>query len=126
MACSDASSSASASASTSSPSPAAAAPAGYKDFDVKLAKKLIADGALVLDVRTPGEFASGHVNGATLLPIQELDRRMAEVEKLTGGDKTKPIVVYCASGVRSGKAKQMLMQQGYTKVQNAGGVRPLL
>lgn len=94
---------------------------GLRDRDVGLAKKLIAEGAVVLDVRTPGEFASGHVKEAKLIPVQELAGRMAEVDKLTRGDKDKPIVVYCAAGARAGKAKQMLVRAGYKNVMNAGG-----
>lgn len=98
---------------------------GLPDRDPALAKKLIAEGAVLLDVRTPQEWEGGHAAGATLIPIQELPGRMAEVSKLAGGDKDKPIVVYCASGARSGRAKQMLLKEGYTKVTNVGGLRAL-
>ena len=96
-----------------------------RDRDIGLAKNLISEGALVLDVRTPGEFASGHVKEAKLIPVQELSGRLAEVEKLTGGDKQKPIVVYCAAGRRAAQAKDMLQRAGYQKVLNAGGYSDL-
>ena len=78
-----------------------------------------------LDVRSQQEWEGGHAAGATLIPINEFQGRLADIEKLTGGDKSKPIVVYCASGARSGRAKDMLVKAGYTKVTNVGGLRAL-
>ncbi len=101
------------------PPPTSAKPAKpAKDPDT--ARKLIAGDALVIDVRTPDEFGEGHLPRATNIPIQAFAQRIAEVDKLTGGDKTKPLVVYCASGNRSGKAKQQLEAAGYTQVVNGG------
>lgn len=84
------------------------------------AKEKIKQGARVIDVRTPGEFASGHYPGATNIPLQELEGRIAEV-----GDKRSPVVVYCASGMRSAKAAQVLSAAGFADVTNAGGLRSL-
>lgn len=100
-------------------------PAGLPDRDPALAKKLIAEGAVVIDVRTAGEFAGGHHTGATLIPVAEFGSRLAEVEKLTGGDRNKPVVLYCASGGRSGQAKKLLLGAGYTQVTNVGGLSAL-
>lgn len=108
----------------STPADPVAAP-GLRDRDVGLAKKLIAEGAVVLDVRTPAEFATGHLPEATLIPVQELAERFAEVEQLAKGDKEKPIVVYCASGRRATSAKEMLVRAGYKNVMNAGGYSDL-
>lgn len=106
----------------SSDQPAASqAPAKPAPKDPRAARKLIAEGAVVIDVRTAGEYAEGHLPQATLIPIDELAQRIVEVEQLTKGDKTKPIVVYCASGVRSRKAKQQLDSAGYQQVVNGGG-----
>lgn len=91
------------------------------DDDVAAARRLMAAGAVVLDVRTPAEHAGGAIEGATLIPIQELPERISDVTSLAGGDKSKPIVVYCASGRRAGKAKEMLAANGFTNVVNAGG-----
>ena len=74
-------------------------------------------GALILDVRTPGEFASGGYPKARNIPLQSLG---AQLEKL--GAKTQSIVVYCASGTRSSQAVQMLRRAGFTDVVNAGGL----
>jgi phage shock protein E len=96
---------------------------GLKDHDPALAKQLVREqGALLLDVRSQGEFDSGHVEGATLVPVDELESRLAEIETATGGDKTKPIVVYCRSGRRSAAAKQALLAAGYTQVSDLGGM----
>ncbi|MFZ5629604.1 MAG: rhodanese-like domain-containing protein [Spirochaetota bacterium] len=83
--------------------------------------KALLDGkATVVDVRTPGEFASGHHPRAVNIPVDQVQSRIAEF-----GDKAKPVVVYCASGVRSGRAKQILQSAGYKDVTNAGGFRDL-
>ena len=98
------------------------APAATKPGkDPAKAREMIAAGAIVVDVRTPDEFAAGSVPGAANIPIQDFAGRIAEVEKLAGGDKTRPIVVYCASGNRSSKAKTQLEAAGYTQVVNGGG-----
>lgn len=76
--------------------------------------------ALVVDVRTPGEFASGHHPRAVNIPVDQVESRLKEF-----GDKSQPIVVYCASGVRSSRAKQTLESAGYSSVINAGGFRDL-
>lgn len=76
--------------------------------------------ALVVDVRTPGEFASGHHPRAINIPVDQVASRVSEF-----GEKSKPIVVYCASGNRSGRAKQTLESLGYSSVVNGGGFRDL-
>ena len=113
--------------SKSEPTPAAApagqtAPAGR---DPATARRLIGEGAVVLDVRTPEEFAKGHLPTAHSLPIGELAGRMSEVAERTGNDRGKPIVVYCAAGGRAAKAKRELEAAGYTNVVNGGGLDEL-
>lgn len=70
-------------------------------------------GAILLDVRMPAEFASGHVDGSINIPVQDLSSRVSEL------DLSKAILVYCASGMRSAKAKQLLENFGATEVYNA-------
>ncbi len=82
------------------------------------AHQLVKDGALLLDVRTPEEFASGHLDGATNVPVQVLESKL---ETLTA-KKDQPIVVYCRSGHRSSSAAELLKKGGYTKVQNLGAM----
>lgn len=84
---------------------------------VEDAKGLVQNGALLLDVRTPQEFAAGHIDGAVNIPVQELSGRMDELK-----DKERPIVVYCRSGARSGQAQSMLQGQGYEAVHNLGAM----
>lgn len=81
------------------------------------ARRLVADGARLVDVRTPGEFAAGHLPGAVNIPVQELDRRMAELDA-----KDRPIVLYCRSGNRSGHAARMLEGAGYSQVHDLGAM----
>ncbi|RME14476.1 MAG: rhodanese-like domain-containing protein [Bdellovibrio sp.] len=95
---------------------------GLPDRDPQLAKKLVEEqGALLLDVRTPGEYERGHIKGAKLLPIQDFERQIQKIEEWTKGDKSKPIVVYCQSGGRAARAKEILLKYGYKKVTNLGG-----
>jgi phage shock protein E len=89
--------------------------------DPQKARELIAQGAVVLDVRTPDEFGGGHLASSTNVPIDTFADHLADVDKLAGGDKTKPIVVYCAAGRRAAKAKAQLDAAGYKNVVNGGG-----
>ena len=74
------------------------------------------ENALIIDVRSAGEFAMGHVEGALNIPVESISpHNLASLQ-----DKTQTLVVYCASGMRSGYARTMLMQMGYTNVINAG------
>lgn len=77
--------------------------------------------ALVLDVRNQDEFERGHLAQARLIPVAELEARIPEVESAVGGDKSRKIVAYCGSGRRSGRAKELLEQHGFTNVVNGGG-----
>jgi phage shock protein E len=99
-----------------------AASTGLPDRDPRLAHELIANGGVLLDVRTPAEFATRHVEGAVNIPVDELLGRTADVERLAGGDKNKPIVVYCGSGKRAARAKGMLLEAGFKQVTNLGSL----
>jgi phage shock protein E len=88
----------------------APAPAPGK-VDGAAAKSLVASGARVVDVRTADEFASGHVPGAINIPYDELPGRAAEI-----GPPSTPVVLYCASGNRSGVAVKALRKAGYTRL----------
>jgi rhodanese-related sulfurtransferase len=81
------------------------------------AHALVRDGAPLVDVRSPGEFASGHLDGARNIPVQTLG---GQAESL--GKKDQPIVVYCASGTRSAMARSMLKAKGFTQVYNLGAM----
>lgn len=74
--------------------------------------------AVLLDVRTEQEFASGHINGAVLIPVDEITARLAELPE----DKNTPIIVYCRSGNRSATAARLLTKAGYRSVYDLGGI----
>jgi len=84
--------------------------------------QMIENGALLVDVRTPSEYNAGHLPNARLIPIGQLSARLEEF----GKDKNRPVVVYCASGGRSGKAKSILEANGFTQVVNAGGYEAMM
>ncbi len=78
--------------------------------------EMIKAGGQVVDVRSPEEFRDGFYPGAVNIPVSDLGRRMAELKKDQG------VVLYCASGARSGMAARILKQAGFTQVVNAGGL----
>jgi len=79
--------------------------------------ELLAEGAILVDVRTNGEYASGHLEGAVNLPYTEI--HASAPENLP--DKSCPVIVYCATGKRSAQAKNSLDCLGYEAVYDAGG-----
>lgn len=72
---------------------------------------------MILDVRTPGEFSGGFIEGAVNIPVREV----AGDQRITSLDKAKPIFVYCLSGARSASAANMLRSSGYSKVYELTG-----
>jgi phage shock protein E len=77
------------------------------------------DDVIWVDVRTPGEFAEGHVEGATNIPYTEIVERVGEVTS----DKKATLYLYCRSGRRSGIARDALRRAGYENVINIGGLQ---
>jgi NADPH-dependent 2,4-dienoyl-CoA reductase/sulfur reductase-like enzyme/rhodanese-related sulfurtransferase len=80
----------------------------------------IADKSLLLDVRTPSEFASGHIPNAFNIPVDELRSRLVELPK------DRPIVAYCQVGQRGYLATRILMQAGYDVMNLGGGYKTFL
>ena len=80
-------------------------------------KEKIAAGAKIVDVRSPAEFKDEAYPGAINIPLPLLPLKMKELEP-----KNTPIVLYCASGARSGQGMRFLKQNGFTDVINAGGL----
>jgi phage shock protein E len=72
---------------------------------------------LLLDVRSPQEFAEGHVAGALNIPFNEVRDRVTEL----GDDKAREVVVYCRSGKRAGLAEKTLRKLGFTAVLHLTG-----
>ncbi|GAA5027045.1 hypothetical protein GCM10011506_13270 [Marivirga lumbricoides] len=79
-------------------------------------KKLISEGAIILDVRTKDEFQSGHIKNSFNIPVSSLANNLNKLR-----DKDMPIITCCASGMRSSRAKSILIAKGYHKVYNGGG-----
>lgn len=75
---------------------------------------VIERGAVIVDVRTPGEYAGGHIKGSINIPLDSLNSQMSKLKR------DKPVITCCASGMRSGSAKAMLLANGFTEVHNAG------
>ncbi len=76
---------------------------------------------LIVDVRTPAEFATGAYPGAINIPLDEVQNRVTEF-----GSKDREIVVYCASGGRSGYAQRILAQLGFKNLTNGGGIAQMM
>ena len=77
-------------------------------------KAVIDEGAFLVDVRTPGEFAEGHVKGSVNIPLDSIPNQLAKFKS------KKNIIVFCRSGMRSSQAKNILQQNGFTNVINGG------
>lgn len=85
------------------------------------AAELVSAGAVLVDVRTEGEFAAGHIEGALWLPLDRLERDIARAIP----DPARPLILYCRSGARSGHACTLVSRLGYGKATNGGGYRAL-
>ena len=86
-----------------------------EELQAKLAKK---DNFVLLDVRTPEEFAEGHIGGAVLLPYDQVEQKATDILPV----KDKSIIVYCRSGRRSAIAAESLRGLGYKDVKDFGGI----
>ncbi|MDD5151072.1 MAG: rhodanese-like domain-containing protein [Flavobacterium sp.] len=78
--------------------------------------ELVQQGAIVLDVRTKGEYMGGHIKGSINISVDTLKNNLGKLK-----DKNKPIITCCASGMRSASAKSILAANGYAQVYNGGG-----
>ncbi|MBM4765182.1 rhodanese-like domain-containing protein [Bacillus sp. B15-48] len=89
---------------------------GYENISITEAKQLIDDSEVtILDVRTPEEYNEGHIPNATLLPLQELEGRLNEL------NKEETFLIVCRSGNRSTQASKMLTEHGFANVYNMTG-----
>jgi len=75
---------------------------------------MIKEGAFLVDVRAPGEFSGGHVNGSVNIPLDNVSSQLSKFKN------QKNIIVFCQSGRRSSMAKTILEQNGFTNVANGG------
>jgi len=83
----------------------------------EFSNKVTEAGIIILDVRTPGEFSGGHINGALLIDFQSgnFENEIASL------DKSKTYAVYCRSGNRSGEAVKVMSDAGFTNLYNLDG-----
>ncbi|WP_295651166.1 rhodanese-like domain-containing protein [uncultured Mucilaginibacter sp.] len=81
--------------------------------------KLIAEGAKIIDVRSPGEFAGGHIKSSVNIPLGSPEKSFSKFKK------DDVIITCCASGMRSASAKSILKSKGYTQVYNGGSWQSL-
>lgn len=77
--------------------------------------ELVKQGATIVDVRSRGEYQTGHIKGSVNIPLDTLSSQMSKI------NKQKPVITCCASGMRSAQAKSMLKSQGFAEVHNGGG-----
>ena len=78
-------------------------------------KELMQNGATIVDVRTTGEYQTGHIKGSVNIPLDSLSSNLSKLKK------DKPVITCCASGMRSASAKSILKSNGFTDVYNGGG-----
>jgi phage shock protein E len=77
-------------------------------------KELVNNGAVIIDVRSPGEYKSGHIKGSRNFPLDTIGNKVNDLKKLN-----KPVITVCRSGARSGMAKGILKSAGI-EVYNGG------
>jgi|SRR5665647_265600 len=77
--------------------------------------ELVKGGAVILDVRTKGEYGSGHIRGSVNIPVDQLHKNLHKLK-----DKKRPVITCCESGMRSYSAKGILKSNGFTNVHNGG------
>lgn len=84
---------------------------GMKSVDYSM---LVKNGAQIVDVRTKAEYSGGHLSGSINIPLQELEKGMKKLKK------DKPVILCCASGMRSASAKGIFVRYGFKEVYNGG------
>jgi len=77
-------------------------------------QEVISNGAIILDVRTKGEYQSGHLSNSINIPVDNLQGNLKKL------DKNRPIITCCASGARSASARRVLLSNGFEQVYNGG------
>lgn len=82
-------------------------------------KNFVANGALIIDVRTSGEYRDGHIKGSTNIPLDQIETQISALQKLN-----KPVIVCCRSGLRSAQAASILKSNSI-EVLNGGGWQSL-
>ncbi len=88
-----------------------------QQYNCSSVQELLGAGGQLIDVRTPVEFNRGALEGAVNMPIESFQSLMSLI------DSSKPVLLYCRTGARSGMVKNYLDQQGFDQVHNIGGIR---
>jgi rhodanese-related sulfurtransferase len=98
--------------------------ANFESIDAKQAIHLLEndDNVTLLDVRTIPEYKTGHLRGATLIPVEALSKNLGMLQQ----DKAKKIIVYCRTGSRSVSASRILEENGFTPLNVKGGIIQLV
>lgn len=92
--------------------------AEVSDVDVAAASEIVATGdSVILDVRTPEEFAAGHLPDAVNIDVESADF----TDRVSGLDETEPTLVYCRTGNRSAAAADQMVELGFSDVTNLEG-----
>lgn len=89
-------------------------------IDCPQARQMVAQGAQLVDVRTPQEFAQGAIPGSKNIPLQAIQQATEAL------DRSKPVIVYCVSGARSSQAQMFLENLGFNSVHNLGSIQKYL
>lgn len=87
----------------------------YETISPDEAKSMMNEGVQMIDVRTPDEYAQGHVPGAKLMPLQALENNLDEL------NKEERYLVICRSGARSAQASEILVQNGFKNIFSVNG-----
>ena len=91
-----------------------------KQYNCSFVQEKLGEGGQLIDVRTPLEFNQGSLSGAVNMPIESFQFMADRI------DSSKPVLLYCRTGARSGMVKNYLDQLGFSQVHNIGGIRQFL
>ena len=91
-----------------------------EEYNCSFLKQKLNEGGQLIDVRSAMEFSKGAINGAVNMPIESFKLTKDDI------DNTKPVLLYCLSGARSGMVKKYLDELGYDQVHNIGGIRQFI
>jgi len=92
----------------------------FEKYCCNVVQKIISEGGQLIDVRSAIEFSQGALTGAVNIPIADFQYLKDEI------DSSKPVLLYCRTGARSGVVKNYLEQLGFDQVHNIGGIRQFL
>ncbi len=92
----------------------------FEKYCCNVVQKILSEGGQLIDVRSAIEFSQGALTGAVNMPITDFQYLKDDI------DSSKPVLLYCRTGARSGVVKNYLEQLGFDQVHNIGGIRQFL